>query len=151
MGTISQSSWLAIGNGIQLINVAVGSYDGDIELNEFGELLGKGDVALVSSTRQDEVERWASLNMPFEKVTVPVVTFKTLLEGMLYNHFDFLTIDIEGMEPEVVPQIDFTALGVRMAIIEWNGNNAELYDQFLLKSGLKLVHINAENRLYVKN
>ncbi len=89
--------------------------------------------------------------MPFEKVTVPVVTFKTLRERMLYNHFDFLTIDIEGMEPEVVPQIDFTALGVRMAIIEWNGNNAELYDQFLLKSGLKLVHINAENRLYVKN
>lgn len=139
------------GNGIQLINVAVGSYDGDIELNESGELLGKGDVALVSSTRQDEVERWASLNMPFEKVTVPVVTFKTLRERMLYNHFDFLTIDIEGMEPEVVPQIDFTALGVRMAIIEWNGKNAELYDQFLLKSGLKLVHINAENRLYVKN
>lgn len=138
------------GNGIQLINVAVGSYDGDIELNESGELLGKGDVALVSSTRQDEVERWASLNMPFEKVTVPVVTFKTLLERMLYNHFDFLTIDIEGMEPEVVPQIDFTALGVRMAIIEWNGNNAELYDGLLLNHGLKLVHVNAENRIYAK-
>src|ERR1700678_3215631 len=27
------------GNGIQLINVAVGSYDGEIELNESGELL----------------------------------------------------------------------------------------------------------------
>jgi len=138
------------GNGIQLINVAVGSYDGEIELNESGELLGTGDVALVSSTRQDEMDRWVSLKMPFEKVTVPVVTFKTLLERCLYNHFDFLTIDIEGMEPEVVPQIDFTSLGVGMAIIEWNGKNAPLYDALLLAHGLKLIHTNAENRIYVR-
>src|ERR1700743_573350 len=35
--------------GVQVLNVAVGSYDGDIELNESGELLGTGDVSLVSS------------------------------------------------------------------------------------------------------
>jgi FkbM family methyltransferase len=138
------------GNGIQLINVAVGSYDGEIELNESGELLGTGDVALVSSTRQDEMDRWVSLKMPFEKVTVPVVTFKTLLERCLYSEFEFLTIDIEGMEPEVVPQIDFTTIGVRMAIIEWNGKNASLYDGLLSEHGLKLIHTNAENRIYTK-
>jgi len=138
------------GNGIQLINVAVGSYDGEIELNESGELLGTGDVALVSSTRQDEMDRWVSLKMPFEKVAVPVVTFKTLLERCLYSKFEFLTIDIEGMEPEVVPQIDFTTLGVRMAIIEWNGKNAQLYDGLLLAHGLKLIHTNQENRIYAK-
>jgi FkbM family methyltransferase len=135
---------------VQLLNVAVGSYDGVIEFNESGQLLGTGDVALVSSTRQDEMDRWVSLNMPFEKMTVPVITFKTLLQRSAYNHFDFLTIDIEGMEPEVVPQIDFTALGVRMAIIEWNGKNPELYDGLLASHGLKLIHINGENRLYAK-
>jgi FkbM family methyltransferase len=138
------------GNGIQLINVAVGSYDGNIDFNESGELLGTGDVALVSSTRQDEMDRWVSLNMPFEKVSVPVITFKTLLERCLYNHFDFLTIDIEGMEPEVVPQIDFTELGIIMAIIEWNGKNADLYDGLLSGHGLKLIHVNQENRIYAK-
>lgn len=138
------------GNGVQLINVAVGSYDGNIDFNESGELLGSGDIALVSSTRQDEMDRWVSLKMPFEKVTVPVVTFQTLLERCLYNQFDFLTIDIEGMEPEVVPQIDFTAIGCRMAIIEWNGKNAELYDGLLSAHGLKLIHVNGENRIYTK-
>lgn len=135
---------------VQLLNVAVGSYDGVIEFNESGQLLGTGDIALVSSTRQDEMDRWVSLNMPFEKMIVPVITFKTLLERSIYEQFDFLTIDIEGMEPEVVPQIDFSALGVRMAIIEWNGKNAELYDGLLSGHGLKLIHINGENRIYCK-
>jgi FkbM family methyltransferase len=135
---------------VQLINVAVGSYDGTIEFNESGELLGKGDVALVSSTRQDEMDRWVSLNMPFEKITVPVVTFATLMDQSIYGEFDLVSVDIEGMEPEVVPQIDFTKLCTKMAIIEWNGKNAELYDGLLLAHGLKLIHFNAENRIYAR-
>ena len=135
---------------VQLLNVAVGSYDGTIEFNESGPLLGTGDVALVSSTRQDEMDRWVSLNMPFEKITVPVVAFATLMEHSIYGEFDLVSVDIEGMEPEVIPQIDFTKLCVKMAIIEWNGKNAELYDGLLSDHGLKLIHTNAENRIYVK-
>lgn len=135
---------------VQLLNTAIGSYDGVIDFNESGGLLGTGDIALVSSTRQDEMDRWVSLNMPFEKMTVPVITFKTLLEKSAFTTFHFITIDIEGMEPEVVPQIDFTVLGTQMAIIEWNGKNAELYDGLLANHGLKLIHTNAENRIYTR-
>lgn len=135
---------------VQLLNVAIGSKNGNIELNESGSLLGTGDTSLVSSTRQDEVDRWASLSIPFEKIIVPVIDFNTLMQRSIYDKFDFITIDIEGMEPEVVPQIFFTNLQTRMAIIEWNGKNADLYDHFLLKHGLKLIHTNAENRIYAK-
>lgn len=135
---------------IQLLNVAVGSHNGTIEFNESGSLLGTGDISLVSSTRQDEVERWASLKIPFEKITVPVVDFNTLLQRSIYKIFDLITVDIEGMEPEVVPQIMFTNLQTRMAIIEWNGKNADLYDRLLAKHGLKLIHVNQENRIYAK-
>lgn len=133
---------------VQLLNIAVGSHNGDIVLNESGELLGTGDTSLVSSTRGDEVARWESLKIPFEKIAVPVITFDRLMEVSAYRQFDFITVDIEGMEPEVVPQIDFKALGTRMAIIEWNGKNAELYDTLLMNHGLKLIHTNAENRIY---
>lgn len=135
---------------IQLLNVAVGSHNGTIELNESGSLLGAGDISLVSSTRQDEVERWTSLNIPFEKITVPVIDFNTLLQRSVYQKFDLIAVDIEGMEPEVVPQIMFTNLQTRMAIIEWNGKNADLYDRLLAKHGLKLIHVNQENRIYAK-
>src|SRR5690348_6177236 len=43
--------------GLVLLNYAVGSYDGEIVLHESGQLLGTGDVALVSSTREDETQR----------------------------------------------------------------------------------------------
>jgi FkbM family methyltransferase len=135
---------------VQLLNVAVGSYDGTIEFNESGQLLGTGDVALVSSTRQDEMDRWVSLNMPFEKITVPVITFATLMDHSIYGEFDVVSVDIEGMEPEVIPQIDFTKLCTQIAVIEWNGKNAELYDGLLLNHGLKLIHTNAENRIYTR-
>ena len=135
---------------VQLLNVAVGSKNGTVELNESGSLLGTGDVSLVSSTRQDEVDRWTSLNIPFEKITVPVIDFKTLMQRSVYRKFDFITIDIEGMEFEVVPQIDFSSLGVRMAIIEWNSKDGQFYDNILLEHGLKLVHYNAENRIYCR-
>jgi FkbM family methyltransferase len=135
---------------VQLLNVAIGSKNGTIELNESGSLLGIGDVALVSSTRQDEVSRWDSLNMPFERIIVPIIDFNTLMQRSVYKKFDLVTIDIEGMEPEVVPQIFFTNLQTRMAIIEWNGKNADLYDRLLEKHGLKLIHVNCENRIYTK-
>jgi len=135
---------------LQLLNVAIGSYDGEIDFNESGTLLGTGDVALVSSIRKDEMDRWISLNMPFEKMKVPVLYFTSLLTKSYYDKFEFITIDIEGMEPEVVPQIDFKKLGTKMAIIEWNGKNAELYDGLLSSHGLKLIHTNAENRIYTK-
>lgn len=131
-----------------LLNYAVGSHDGKIVLHESGELLGKGDIALVSSTREDEVKRWDSLNMPFKDVTVPVKTFKSMLEDTKYKKYDLVSIDIEGMEKEVVPQINFKELETKMAIIEWNGNDAEFYDNYMFQFDFILRHVNAENRIY---
>lgn len=140
----------SINNKVSLYQLAVGSYDGEIVLHESGELLGTGDIALVSSTKDEELKRWESLNMPFKPVTVPCVTFETLLKKMGQSHFDFVTIDIEGMEKEVVPQIDFNALGTKMAIIEWNGYDADLYDGIMRNFSFVLTHVNAENRIYTK-
>jgi len=135
-------------NNLVLLNFAVGSYDGEIVLHESGELLGTGDIALVSSTRQDETERWSSLNMPFKDVKVPVFTFTSAMGRTPQKTFEFVSVDIEGMEVEVIPQIDFAALGTKMCIIEWNGANAELFDGHMAKFGFTLIHTNAENRLY---
>lgn len=131
-----------------LLNFAVGSYDGTIILHESGELLGKGDVALVSSTRQDETERWTSLNMPFTDVEVPVFTFESAFKQSPHKTFDLISVDIEGMEKEVIPQINFRALETKMAIIEWNGNDGNFYDGIMNAQGFHLIHTNAENRIY---
>lgn len=137
-------------NDLTMLNVAVGSYDGEIILHESGELLGKGDVALVSSTREDEVHRWDSLNIPFVDKKVTCVTFKKLLEQTKFKKFDFISIDIEGMELDVLPQMDFNELDCRLACIEFNGKEQEKYDAIMLPFGFTLIHQNAENLIYGK-
>lgn len=134
--------------GFQIIHSAIGREDGIMTLHESGELLGTGDVALVSSLFEEETKRWAPLDMKFEDVKVPCKTFKSLLGMSIYKTFDFITIDIEGMEIEVVPQINFEELGCRMAIIEWNGKVGEFYDKIMFDHGMKCIHVNAENRIY---
>lgn len=135
---------------LEFHNFALADYDGEIEFNESGELLGSGDVALVSSTKQEEMERWTSLNMPFEKMKVPCRKFSTFLFNSQFKKFDMLTIDVEGMELEILPQIHFDELGVRLACIEWNSKDREKYDDIMLPYGFKVIHENAENLIYVK-
>jgi FkbM family methyltransferase len=133
---------------LQLLNYLIGSADRDEVLHESGELLGAGDISLVSSILESETKRWTSLNIPFKDVTVPMITFDTLMEKSKYKIFEFITVDIEGMEPVVIPQINFEELGCRMAIIEWNGNLGEFYDKVMFDYGMKCIHVNAENRIY---
>jgi FkbM family methyltransferase len=133
-----------------LINAAVGTYDGEIILYESGELLGCGDVSLVSSTYTNELDRWKPIDIKFEPISVRCITFDTLLIENNIMSFDFLTIDIEGMELDVLPQINFNKLCVKLACIEWNSKEKEKYDSIMLPQGFHIIHTNAENLIYAK-
>ena len=128
--------------------MAIGKEDGYLEFYESGELLNKGDVALVSSAIPSELERWKSLNMKFEKLSVPMTTIKTMLERSRHFRFDLLSLDIEGMELEVLPQIDFDALGIKVAVIEFNSKNEKAYNDIMFPYGFRLVAKNLENLIY---
>lgn len=136
--------------GVQRLELAVGAENGHLILKESGSLLNTGDVALVSSFLPEEQARWQSLNMPFEDVEVEVVDVATLLQRSRLKHFDFVSIDIEGMERVVVPQFDFNAIGAKMVCIEFNGKDQSFFDQHMNGQGYKLIHKNAENLIYAK-
>lgn len=131
-----------------LQNVAIGKEDGFLEFYESGELLNKGDIALVSSSVPSELKRWESLNMPFEKMTVPMTSVATMLSMTRHTHFDLLSIDIEGMELDVLPQIDFKDLKIQVAVIEWNSKDERRYNNIIFPYGFKLVSKNPENLIY---
>jgi len=137
-----------IDRDIDLQNVAIGKEDGYLEFYESGELLKKGDIALVSSGVKSELDRWISLNMPFEKLKVPMTSVATMLSRSRHTHFDLLSLDIEGMELDVLPQIDFKALKIQVAVIEWNSKDEEKYNEIMFPQGFKLVSKNMENLIY---
>jgi FkbM family methyltransferase len=138
------------GKGIELNNIALASYDGEIVLHESGELIGKGDVALVSSTMDAELLRWESMKIDFEKIKVPCLTFQSFLRLSTYKTFDFISIDIEGMELEILPQMDFGKLKTKMVCVEWNSKNGLEYSKILVPFGFRLIHKNLENLIYAR-
>ena len=127
---------------------AIGKHDGRIPFYESGEHLRKGDVGLLSTSMKEELKRWH--DMEFEEIEVPVTTVKTMLERSRHSKFDLLSLDVEGAELDILPQIDFAALQIKVACIEWNSKHKEAYNAIMLPQGYHLVHSNAENLIYVK-
>ena len=140
----------ALNDKIELLNYAIGSHNSRIVLHESGALLGAGDISLVSSTREDEVRRWDSLNIPFTDVEVDMIDIRAMLKMSDLKTFDLITIDIEGMEKEVVPQIDFNELATKMAVIEWNGKDFVFYDTIMHSFGFNEIARNQENLIYAR-
>lgn len=121
---------------VLLHNVAIGTHVGDAPFYESGPLCSPNDHSLVSSMKVQETDRWRRKSKPedpiveFNKVTVPVIDFATLLDKSGCDTFDFITIDVEGMEVEILRQMDLKALSCRMICVEYNGKAelAEIYD-----------------------
>lgn len=124
---------------VQLHKVGISIYCGMSDFYESGSLISKDDHSLVSSIKEFETERWKKKSKPedpivkFTKTTIPVIDFKTLLRNSRCDTFDFITIDTEGMEFEILKQIDLKALGCKMICLEYNNNLeiVELYDRLI--------------------
>lgn len=134
---------------VSLLKVALGPFDKeDQPFYESGTLLKQGDTSLVSSLSIQETERWDSMNIAFEKITVPMMRFSNMLKRSMHQRFDFISIDIEGLERFVVPQIDFQLLKTSMVIIEYNGKDQKFFTDYMGMFDFRLIHRNAENLIF---
>lgn len=140
----------------QLHNVAVGEHIGEAPFYESGPLVTENDHSLVSSMKEIETERWKKKSkesdpiVEFTQTTVPVIDFDTLIKNSTCTSFEFITIDVEGMEVEILRQIDFKACGCRLICIEYNGKPdiAEIYDRLIPHP---VIYKNKTNIIYGKS
>ena len=96
------------------------------------------------------MDRWKKSGEQFTKTTVPGLTFASLLKKVEWSAFDFISIDCEGADWEVLQQIDLTALACQMLCVEVNGKDASKFTNYAAKHGMKLHWKCYENRIYVK-
>lgn len=138
---------------VLLHNVGIADYCGDAEFFESGELIG-GDNSLVSSMKEAETERWKKQSKPedpivsFTKTTIPVIDYAKLLENSGNPQIDFITIDVEGMEVEILKQIDFSL--VSMVCVEYNGK-PELSYAYGEIIPMPVIYKNRTNIIYAVN
>ncbi len=135
-------------NSVVCLNCALGNETKKMELFESGEHLGKGDSGLLSTLKQSETKRWEGTKEVFTPIIVDCLSFRDFLEIATIKRFDFITIDVEGMEMEILEQMNLTELGCKMICVEWNQKDFDFYDRYMKSFGMKLIHKNAENLIY---
>lgn len=132
--------------GFYLYPFALGETNGTVTLYESGELIKKGDVALVSTIHEQEKSRWTPANVKFNPVEVKIFRWKTFLNRLKIKKFDFISIDIEGADLDLLRQIDLS--DTKMLIVEWNGKNKQEFID--LCKGFNLISQNPENLIFAR-
>lgn len=106
---------------------------------------GGNDLALVSTLDFEETLRWRNNGVKFHERKVPVKPYD------FKEQFDFISIDAEGYDWQILSQIDLT--GVSCLCIEFNGDEdmKQRITNYCALYRLKLAHVNAENLIFCRN
>lgn len=130
-----------------LYNCAVGNFNGSGTLHDSGTLLKTGDTGLVSTLVKEETERFKSV-VSYSDTEVKVFRWKTLLNRLTIKRFDFISIDCEGLDGDILEQIDVSE--VMCVCIEWNGKPElkERFSKYLHE--FKIIYTSAENLIFAR-
>jgi FkbM family methyltransferase len=136
---------------IQCFNVAIGDKSGTLPFYSSDSHLSGNDSGLLSTLDKNEIPRWKG-TQKFEQIEVDVLTWKDFLSlPDLFEKFDFISVDAEGMDLIILRQMNLKELGCEMLCIEWNGNVKvrKEVDAICRSFGLRFEHQNFENLIYV--
>lgn len=133
---------------VLLLNVAAGSEVGTMMFFESGyHLPDQSDVALLSTLDESETTRWKNQGVKFDNYHVDVVP----VEALMFRNYDFITIDCEGLDIEILKQIDLT--NVQLLCIEWNSipENKLLILEYCANFNMdKIIYESGENLILCK-
>lgn len=134
--------------GFYLYQVALGSHNGKAVLQESGPLCSAADVGLVSTFHQSEMDRFKRTVKyePIEVKTFRWKTFQNRLKSTKIKSFDFVALDAEGSDLEILSQMDLT--NTRAIVVEWNSKPELKKDFEHYLDGFKLIYTSGENLLY---
>lgn len=139
-------------HGELCINCAIGKENGSMKFFESTNLLNADDVGLVSSLVADETQRWRNAGIGYTEYFVDCYTWDSFLEKfhLKSQSFDIISIDIEGMDYEVLTQMNLTELGCKVLCVEFNGKEIQKYVDYAQLHGMILQHQNPENLIFLK-
>lgn len=127
--------------------VAISKHNGKAILNESGPLIDSRDVALVSTFHESEMNRFRT-TVSYTPTEVKTFKWKTFYNRLQIKEFDFINIDVEGDELNILPDIDLSKTS--LVCVEWNGKQ-ELkseYDKIL--QGFRVIYTSGENLIYAR-
>jgi len=118
---------------------------------------GKGNASGLSSFTAEEVANHEQKGFEFQPVTVNVVTLASICEEHVNGRtIDFMSIDVEGHESEVLEGADFARFRPRVIVIEATLPNTtisthERWEALILRQGYVFAVFDGLNRYYVRS
>ncbi len=131
------------------LNVALGETSGRAELFA-GPSENRGSSTLVPEL----AARYRSLGQSFTPVEVEVSTLKEIVSEHVSGDVDFLKVDVEGFEREVLAGAEWSTFRPRVVLVEATVPNTaepshEAWEPILLSAGYELTLFDGLNRFYV--
>lgn len=128
--------------------VAVGRERGSATL-----YLGSSEQRGLGSLNASVAE--VSIGAGASRVEVPLVTLSDLAIEHVHGPVDFLKIDVEGFEIEVIEGNDWEAFAPRVVVVEATAPNSEIqthleWEPILLGAGYRCALFDGLNRFYAK-
>ena len=134
---------------IECFNVGVSDKEGLLEFHDSGTHLNKGDTSLLSTFVDNDYNKWKD-HCEFETTTAQLITFPQLMVLSKIKTFDLISIDIEGLDYQVLTQMNLNKLKCQMLIVETNSIEDQKYIDYCAKFGMKLLHKNMMNLIFVR-
>ena len=133
--------------GFYLYPFAISDHNGKKMLQVSGPLCSASDTGLVSTFHDHEKARFAK-SVSYTPVEVKSFRWKTFLNRLRIKSFDMVSLDVEGDELNILPEMDLTK--TQLVCIEWNGNNflKLAYEEYL--KGFRLIYTSGENLIYAR-
>lgn len=138
---------------VMTYKLGIGTKTGYVKFFSSGEHLGKGDTDLLSTAKESELQRWKGTKNEFVQTEALLATWDDFLIMNIpesQRKFDLISIDVEGLDYDVLTQIDLAEVKCKMLIVETNSVEDQKYIDYCSKFGMKLYHKNHENLIFVK-
>lgn len=127
---------------IEVLPLVIGLADGETTFYDSG-----GDA--VSTTDLSHKAKWeAGWDVTYTEHVLPMVTFNTLLESTLYKNYEFINLDVEGTNWDILQTIDPHKVGCKMICVEFDNKKKEI-TAYLNGKGFSKYHETAENLIFV--
>jgi FkbM family methyltransferase len=96
---------------------------------------GRDNCDILSTIVESSYQRTAEWGT-FTNFEIECDTIDAVLESIPFKKFEYVTIDIEGMDLQILQQMDLNNLGVELLLIEHNGVIREEVIEYCSKYGL---------------
>lgn len=134
-------------HSINIIDSAICDYTGVMSFFVSGEHLGKGDTGLLSTLSLADKQKWEK-STEFKELTIPTLSWADFYNQRGFPKYDFISIDAEGYDFNILSQIDLIETQTAMVCIEWNSLEFEKFDAYFKKYNMSLLLMNGENLIY---